>query len=318
MDKKIYKKMRSQLNFKLNPKYFWLQLAVDFLFLCGITFLFLSDWSFLNTLLIPLFMFRQFSILHEAVHGLIHPNQKVNFIYGAISGTFCLTPFAIWKSAHLKHHYWTGNLEKDPTFSILKNFRQSSKFKRDLIQFCWKKGIPFLAFLQHFGFLAYFFKNVWAQRKTSEYMINFSITFVFGAFILFKLNLNNLVITSIGTVLYFKFFEDMVIPQHVGLYSDDSPESHAHPWEQIEISRTWKLNSILENLITFNMNYHTEHHVFQDLPWYELKQAHRLIQAEKECENLNFINTDWMKQQRLKLFSEAIQPIPQKIQKVSA
>lgn len=249
-------------------------------------------------------MFRQFSILHEAVHGLAHPNARVNEVIGVISGAFCLTPYAAWKAAHLKHHYWTGNLNQDPTFAILKQYEQFSPFKKRLIEFTWSNGIPLLGFLQHIGFWIFSFKN---QATLKNAFSSVMVIAVYAA-ALSQTSLLNAVISIVGICLYFRAYEEMIVPQHVGMYSDDEIEHHPAAWDQQDITRSWYLASGLEKYVVLNMNYHTEHHLFPDLPWHQLDNAHKLLLQENEQLNLTSLN--WMNKQRQRPFAEVIIPVP--------
>ena len=304
MNKASYKNIRSKLNFQFNTSQFLKQVAFDFLLLGSIIGLFHTSYSVVNVFLIPVFMFRQFSVLHEAVHGLVHPNDRVNDFIGTLAGFFCLTPYAAWKAAHLKHHYWTGNLEQDPTFAILKQFEQYSSKKKSLIEFTWRKGIPLLGFLQHLGFWMFNFKNlsVFKNPLSSVAMITFYLT------ALSQTSLLTVSVLVLGTGLYFRAFEEMIIPQHVGMYSNDEPENRSPAWEQQDITRSWYMGEVVEKYMTLNMNYHTEHHLFPDLPWHELKNAHTLLL--KENEPILIAPQDWMSQQRRRLFSQVIVPVP--------
>lgn len=304
MNKATYKNIRSKLNFKFNFKQFLKQTGGDLFLLASIIGLFQSSFSVINVFLIPVFMFRQFSVLHEAVHGLAHPNDFVNHIIGTIAGFFCLTPYAAWKAAHLKHHYWTGNLEQDPTFAILKQFNQYSSAKKSLIEFTWKKGIPLLGFLQHLGFWLFNFKNFSLFKNTFSSVAIIALY----ATLISQVNIINLAVLLIGISLYLRAFEEMIIPQHVGMYSNDEPENRSAAWEQQDITRSWYLGSLVEKHLTLNMNYHTEHHLFPDLPWYELKNAHQLLLQENEPVIL--VPQNWMSLQRTRLFEQVIIPVP--------
>ncbi len=304
MTKITYKHIRKSLNFDFQPQFFIRQVGTDLLLLATMFALFQTTFAVINVFLIPAFMFRQFSILHEAVHGLAHPNSKINDALGVISGAFCLTPYATWKAAHLKHHYWTGNLNQDPTFAILKQYEQFSALKKNLIEFTWRKGLPLLGFLQHLGFWVFTFKN------TATFKNVFSSVMVIALYaaVLSQTNLANAVISIIGICLYFRAYEEMIVPQHVGMYSDDEIEHHPSAWDQQEITRSWPLASGLERYVVLNMNYHTEHHLFPDLPWHQLDNAHQLLLQENEP--LNLISLKWMSEQRQRPFAEVIIPIP--------
>jgi fatty acid desaturase len=45
-----------------------------------------------------------FSLLHEATHGFLHPDARVNTWMGRIAAAFFLTSFSLQRSFHLTHH----------------------------------------------------------------------------------------------------------------------------------------------------------------------------------------------------------------------
>lgn len=249
-------------------------------------------------------MIRQFSILHEAVHGLIHPHSKTNDFIGFIAGTFCLTPFAAWKIAHLKHHLWTGNINQDPTFVILKNYDEYSELKKRLIELSWRKGLPLLALLQHFGFWIFSLKSIFFLKNG----LSLIVTFIFYAVVLSQLGLIDVVVCLIGIGFYFHLYEEVIIPQHVGLHSTDGSDHHTYHWQQLELTRSWYLHPVIEKYAVLNMNYHTEHHLFPDLPWHQLDQAHQLLLNENET--LNMKPANWVHDQRKLSFKQVIMPTP--------
>lgn len=312
MNKTTYLNLRRQLNFNFSYLDFFKQIIIDLSFCTLLIAIFNSSVSVINVAIIPLFMFRQFAILHEAVHGLTHPQKKINSFIGIISGTFCLTPFSIWKLAHLKHHYWTGNLQQDPTFTILKNFEKSSSFKKKFIELTWQMGFPSLAALQHFGFWLLGLKNI----RSAESALSLTIPVSIYSFIFWNMSLGNLIILTCGVLVYLRFYEDMIIPQHVGLYSDEDPNIHPPSWQQPNVTRSWHMHSAIESHIVLNMNYHTEHHLFPNLPWYKLKEAHYLLKAQNE--NINMVNFhEWIQQQRSQPFIEVMTPKNQSLKSAS-
>lgn len=313
MNKADYLIIRKKLNFNFQFNEFLKQISIDLLLLFCMGGLFQTTLAALNIFIIPLFMFRQFSILHESVHGLSHTHRKLNQIIGITAGIFCLTPYTVWKLAHLKHHYWTGNLEQDPTFSILKKFDQSSPFKKKLIESTWSVGFPLLASLQHIGFWIIGLQNI----KSLEVILSLTLPVAFYGVLISQLSLVNLAFCAIGILIYLRIYEDMIIPQHVGLYSDDEPDHHPTAWEQMPITRSWYLNPYIEKYIALNMNYHTEHHLFPDLPWHQLDQAHKLLITEKN--ELNIVSFyEWMKTQRQRSFVDVITPVSPSRRKTTA
>lgn len=305
MNKTTYKEIRAKLHFEFNSIHLLQQILIDGLFLGGIIYLLQTEYEWLAFLPISLFMFRQFSILHEAVHHLSHPNSKVNFLVGVISGGFCLTPYLLWKASHMKHHYWTGNLEQDPTFTILKNHKHFSSIKKKVIDFCWKNHIPLLGLMQHLGFWVHFYKDFSQNLKSKEHWLSFLIPTTLWSVIFWQASLANGLSLLAGASLYMLISENMIVPQHVGLHTEGDKDMHLHPWEQVEITRTWRMLWPFEQFIALNMNYHTEHHLFPDLPWHQLKKAHKLISDQ----NLNMVDVEWMSDRRLLEFSDVIRPV---------
>ncbi|HEY4967150.1 MAG TPA: fatty acid desaturase [Puia sp.] len=45
-----------------------------------------------------------YSLIHEAEHGIIHPNETVNNIMGRWLSTLFIAPYTFFKHCHLKHH----------------------------------------------------------------------------------------------------------------------------------------------------------------------------------------------------------------------
>lgn len=45
-----------------------------------------------------------FSCLHECVHGIFHPNSRLNYVFGVLCAAFFPTGFSLQRAAHLWHH----------------------------------------------------------------------------------------------------------------------------------------------------------------------------------------------------------------------
>jgi len=59
-----------------------------------------------------------FSLLHEAVHGIFHPNRTVNLWAGRIAAAFFPTSFSIQRAFHLTHHRY--NRTPDEQFDLIR------------------------------------------------------------------------------------------------------------------------------------------------------------------------------------------------------
>jgi fatty acid desaturase len=121
-----------------------------------------------------LFFFRNFSLMHEAVHHTAHPNRKLNEVTGTLTGIFCFLEYTLWKEMHIKHHYWTGNLQQDPVLALIRFYNSRTKRIQKFFDVSWKLCIPLVAFAQHvvfskdknveFDFRA--IKKDWVQKTT--------------------------------------------------------------------------------------------------------------------------------------------------------
>jgi fatty acid desaturase len=59
-----------------------------------------------------------FSLLHEAVHGIFHPKQRINDWAGRIAACFFPTSFSIQRAFHLTHHRY--NRTPDEQFDLIR------------------------------------------------------------------------------------------------------------------------------------------------------------------------------------------------------
>ena len=59
-----------------------------------------------------------FSLLHEAVHGIFHPDKRVNAAAGRITACFFPTSYSIQRAFHLTHHRY--NRTPDEQFDLIR------------------------------------------------------------------------------------------------------------------------------------------------------------------------------------------------------
>jgi len=88
---------------------------LPFIILCVLSYLALQVSVFLSfglSLIAAGFLVRLFIIQHDCSHGAFFKQKKLNEWVGRVIGVVTMTPFSIWKRAHLTHHASSGNLEK--------------------------------------------------------------------------------------------------------------------------------------------------------------------------------------------------------------
>ena len=78
------------------------------------------------------------------------------------------------------------------------------------------------------------------------------------------------------------FLQFLVMTQHGGLKADT--------WDHRESTRTFYTNPFLGWLCYLNMQYHIEHHIFPQVPFYNLPKLHNLIKDQMPKPNKSFID----------------------------
>ncbi|PIS10170.1 MAG: hypothetical protein COT73_10810 [Bdellovibrio sp. CG10_big_fil_rev_8_21_14_0_10_47_8] len=304
MKKNEYLFVRRQLNFSLQTKILIVHGLCDFALMGAALALSMTAsvfTSFLAAGVLSVFFFRQFALMHEAVHGLTFKNRRLNHIIGFISGVFCFLPYDLWKKIHLQHHYWSGNYMKDPTLEIIKRYPRLSESIKGLFNTSWKTGFPFTAFNQQVVFWYHSYK-LWRETpKNIQSAVNFLLPLLFWVAVFSTVSSFLLLSMVFGIFGYLMMIETVNLPHHVGLYLNQeemNENSHLPSWEQHAVSRSCRYPKWIETFVTLNFNYHTEHHMYVDLPWHELPKAHQLLQKSEVSSQLHIVTTGWLNQQR--------------------
>ena len=76
------------------------------------------------------------------------------------------------------------------------------------------------------------------------------------------------------------FLQFLVMTQHGGLKADT--------WDHRESTRTFYTNHFLGWLCYLNMQYHIEHHIFPQVPFYNLPKLHKIVKDQMPRPNNSF------------------------------
>jgi len=208
-------------------------------------------------------------LMHEAAHGALHPNAKINDWAGE---WLCAAPIgaklADYRPYHLRHHRYTEQPE-DPDLPLSAPFPISRaslvrKIVRDLTgqTFLRQRLAPLLQKRdQVVG------KNV-VNRQAPSFLITNAILFAGLSLVGYWWAYPALWIVPMAT--WFPLVTRLRnIAEHACVPVRDDPLSHA---------RTTKAN-ILERLFIapYNVHFHAEHHAFMYVPCYHLEAAHKLL-----------------------------------------
>ncbi len=203
---------------------------------------------------------------HEAVHGLLHPNKKLNQLLGSLAAWPVLQTCSAYRVLHLKHHACLGAVG-DPD-----HYRNYNHRKKGVFILHWGRlllGYP--AYLVAIPFLALRQGNVHERRDICAELFCFSLVLV-G---LFSLNPPVLWVVH-GWLLPMCFIHFMVnirgMSQHTLL---------EHVESQVMGTRTI-ITTPLVRFFMCNENFHLEHHIHPEIPWYHLDEAHRLLLPQLE------------------------------------
>lgn len=309
MNKAKYLEMRKKLNFSFSGPKLAFHLALDALLFTGIFFALQSE-HWVSVLWIGILMFRSFGLMHEAVHHLAHPKPFINDAIGLVSGALCFLPYQLWKKLHLEHHYWAGNYKKDPVLEIVRRTPRATKGMKSFLNFWWKTRIPLPGFLQNVVFWYHCGRKWLENLKTPSVWLEFWIPTMFWSAALSQMSLTQFGLLSAGALFYLVLVEAINFPHHVGKYLHEPSESeHLPAWEQHLITRSCVYSGWFQHLVLLNFNFHTEHHLFPDLPWHQLEKAHEYLKAELTAQ-LEIAPHDWLQLKRQNNFEEFIAPAP--------
>lgn len=294
-------------NHLINPKKSHWKLAEHFIVstLLVIPLFIVSEHSktasfFLSCLLLPILFFRSFALMHDASHGAVSNNKWVNNAIGIISGTLCLLPFNPWRKLHSEHHQWAGNIDQDPVMKIVKEYPSYSKSKKSIISFCWKWWIPLPALMQNILFWIEGLKRVKVKKFKNDLFWDLaSLVFplvVYGSLIHFLGTYWGIVFLSSYTI-YLTAVEVINFPHHLGLAA---VEGHSKlPFrQQFQIARSCHYPKWISHWILNNFNYHIEHHMYPNLPWYRLGELRSQIKLSLGNQYNESSNIHWILENR--------------------
>lgn len=233
----------------------------------------------LSALVLPIVMFRSFAIMHEAVHGAASKapwNDMIGIFYGGVA----LLAYEPWKRAHLLHHQWSGNIERDPVMALLIVYPKFPAWLKTLLNTGWRVWFPVLGIMQHIVFWSLSFRQF--KAKMQELKSGASLLWppaFWGSLLVFSSPTFLIYSVIPGVLLYLIWVEIVNLPHHLML-PQNTGDLKSPAWEQHRYARSCIYPRMIEHVVTLNFNYHSEHHMFPDLAWHQLSQVHELLQAQ--------------------------------------
>jgi acyl-lipid omega-6 desaturase (Delta-12 desaturase) len=274
MDKVDYHKIQSKLNFKIEPLRCALHVLIDSLLIAIVYFCAKEGrWVAVGApIALAIVYFRAFAAMHDAVHGVLHPNRKVNRWLGTFYAGLCFLPFLEWRKGHLDHHQWAGNIDQDPVMKLCRHVKAGGQL-HSAIELGWRYWFPVLAILQHKLFWSEAAKLAFAKNTLWRDRVRVSSVPAAWVLLLVLLGVEFSVAVFLPSVmLYLMLGEAVNFPHHLEL-PQSGGDKRLSPREQHEISRSCTYFVLFERLVLLNFNYHVEHHMFPTLPWHQLPRA---------------------------------------------
>lgn len=282
MDRARYLELRSQFDFKIKSSMLFQQLLLNAALVGGVVGLW-SQSSALKYFCIPLLvvlMFRGFALMHEASHRAAAENKTLNDWVGILNGCLCFLPYEGWKKSHLQHHLWTGNVDKDPVMAFLHIHPRMSPRGQKILSAFWMMWFPILGLIQNIVFWGLSLKTYFDEKRSFKYFMSLAMPLSFLAAIV-SFAPASFILTALApaAVLYLVAVEIVNLPHHLQL-PQDGGEAKYPVWQQYQFARSCIYPKQFARFFALNFNYHTEHHMFPDAPWYCLEEIHQVIQGE--------------------------------------
>jgi omega-6 fatty acid desaturase (delta-12 desaturase) len=310
VEKQFYTNISRQLNFAPQGIKIISHLSFDLVLFLAIAFSLHTPLYWGAQLLIPVFFFRSFALMHDCVHSSASSKKWLNDWIGVLAGACCFLPYEPWKRIHLDHHKWTGNVDRDPSMGLLKRFPHFSQRKIQFLNFCWKNWIPAMATSQHLVFWTKSYQYVVNSKTRASIAKNIiSLALPLGLYCLIPWRE-----ILPGLILYLLMVEVINFPHHLQMPMVEGDISFP-VYQQDQLARSCIYPRWFSRHVLNNFNLHIEHHLFPRLPWYQLEEARFMIRQLGAKNYGEVLGNQWIRQNRRKpvelVFAKTLQPLHQ-------
>lgn len=211
-------------------------------------------------------------LMHDAAHGGLHPNRKINNFLGHwASGITVGIDLYSYRTYHLTHHRYTQQKE-DPDLILsapfpIRPISMIRKIARDLsgLTFIKQRGLQILRAIASLSQGGKFSDQKALFQFWAVQIIYISLSLLSG------LGIGPYILWFIALATTFPLFLRIRnIAEHAAApVGSDDPFSHA---------RTTKANIWARTTVApYWVNYHCEHHLFMGVPCYNLPKLHQIL-----------------------------------------
>ncbi|MBX2823800.1 MAG: fatty acid desaturase [Gammaproteobacteria bacterium] len=228
-------------------------------------------WPLLCLLLGILLVFL-FTLMHETTHDTVFTSKFANQLVAAFCGLVLILPPVWFRHFHLAHHRYTQDPERDPELA-------SPKPDSLISYLIYLSGLPvwssnFKALLRNASGRG----DDWFIPSSLQPLVRreaVAMCLLYGGIITWSLISGTLLLLWVWVVpliLGQPFLRLFLLAEH-GLCP---VASDANLRNMFAATRTTLTNSAVR-LLSWNMSYHTEHHVYPTVPFHRLPELHQRL-----------------------------------------
>lgn len=228
-----------------------------------------------------------FHLMHECIHDTVFEKQWPNRVLAHMCGLLLFLPSSWFRYFHRAHHRYTQQADKDPELT--------SKKPHNLLQWgihisgitIWRSQLWLLLGALIRPIRESYIKESKQTSVRAEMLLMLAVYVGLATLsVIFKSSLL-LYVWIYPLVLGQPFLRLYLLAEHTGC------ESGAN---MLKNTRTVLTNPVVR-WFTWNMPYHTEHHVYPSVPFHQLPKLHELMETEQPVVDAGYIqfNTGYVK-----------------------
>ena len=207
---------------------------------------------------------------HEATHGILFRNKSLNRAIGFLTGAPAFISVTSYRVVHMVHHAHTGD-EKDP--DEFTNAVPNPALRR-IAFFMWLLvGGPYYIFI-HVPIQAW---RLGTRSERRDIIVEYALLLIiYGGTIGY--------LVSIGR--FDIFIHCWIVPVLVAMIFVNVRGVAEHMMTAKEDDFTSTRTVLSNRLVRFfmnNLNYHLEHHLIPNVPWYRLPELHEILKPDMEA-----------------------------------
>ncbi len=201
-------------------------------------------------------LYALYTVNHEAVHRLVHPNRTVNNWVGRIAAALEGTTFPLFRILHPQHHAFTNHPEHDPDYVIGRKPR-------------WLLPVwTFVRLTHDNSFMIN--RQLWSSKRLQliEHLITVGLQLSVVISAAWTGHLQDVLWLWVIPLLMAGALVELTVAWVVHF-----PHQSQHPLENTRIFKGQLLQ-----ILMLNQNYHIVHHLWTSVPWFRYSKAIPLVE----------------------------------------